>query len=140
MDNAGVSFGAQSTVTGTGVHFYMTENNGNNDSFDISAGADVTLVAGTTDDYDMAGILIYHDRNAPSNVTHNLTGGATMHLEGILYFPSTDVKYAGGSSFDTNASLIIADEVQITGNTNLGDFDGSATQANTLLIKARLVE
>ena len=63
-----------------------------------------------------------------------------MDLEGILYFPETDVKYAGGSSFDTNASMIIADEVQITGNTNLGDFDGSATQANTLLIEAWLAE
>ncbi len=140
MDDAGISFGGQSTITGTGVHFYMTENNGNNDSFDISAGADVTLVAGTTDDYGMAGILIYHDRNAPTNVTHNLTGGATMDLEGILYFPTTDVKYAGGSSFDTNASMVIADEVEITGNTNLGDFDGSATQANTLLIQAWLAE
>ncbi len=140
MDGAGISFGAQSTVTGTGVHFYLTENNGNADSFDISAGADVTLVAGTTDDYGMAGILIYHDRNAPTNVTHNLTGSATMDLEGILYFPTTDVKYAGGTSFDTNASMIIADEVEITGNTNLGDFDGSATQANTLLIEAWLAE
>jgi hypothetical protein len=140
MDGAGISFGSTSTITGTGVHFYLTENNGNADSFDISGTADVTLVAGTTDDYGMAGILIYHDRLAPTNVTHNMTGGATMDLEGILYFPTTDVKYAGGSAFDISATMIIADEVEITGNTNLGDFDGSATQANTLLIEAWLAE
>ena len=140
FDDAGITINSSATVTGTGVHFYLTENNGNNDSFDISAGANVTLTAGITNDWGMAGVLIYHDRNAPSNVTHNLTGSGTMDLEGILYFPTTDVKYAGGSAFDTNASMIIADEVQITGNTNLGDFDGSATQANTLLIIARLAE
>lgn len=140
FDGAGLSFGAQSTVTGTGVHFYMTENNGNADTFDISAGANVTLTAGTTDDWGMAGILIYHDRNSPTNVTHSLTGGATMDLEGIVYFPVQDVKYAGGSAFDISATMIIADEVDIVGNTNLGDFDGSAVEANTLLIEARLAE
>jgi hypothetical protein len=140
FDGAGISFGAQSTVTGDEVHFYLTQNNGTADTFDISAGADVTLSAGTTDDWGMAGILIYHDRNSPTNVVHSLTGGATMDLEGILYFPVQDVTFAGGSSFDISATMIIADEVNITGNTNLGDFDGSATTANKLLIEARLVE
>jgi hypothetical protein len=88
----------------------------------------------------MQGILIYHDRNATGDIDHNLSGGATMDLDGILYFPSSDVSYAGGSAFDTNANIIIADEVTIVGNTNLGDLDGSATQTNTLLIKAKLVE
>ena len=140
MDGAGISFSSSSTVTGTDVHFYLTENNGTSDNITISAGANVTLVAGTTDYYGMAGILFYHDRNAPSNVTHYLTGGATMSLDGILYFPNQDVKYAGGTAFDTNASIIIADEVEMTGNTALGDFDNSASQANKVLIEARLVE
>lgn len=140
FDGAGLSFGAQATVTGDGVHFYMTENNGTADTFDISAGADVTLSAGTTDDWGMAGILIYHDRNSPTNVTHSLTGGATMDLEGILYFPVQDVKFAGGSSFDISSTMLIADEVDISGNTILGDFDDSAVESNTLLIQASLAE
>lgn len=141
MDGAGINFSGDSTVTGTDVHFYLTENNDSpSESLNISAGADVTLKAGTTDDHNMAGILIYHDRDAGENVSHNLTGGADMDLEGILYFPTTDVKFAGGSSLDINASMIIADEVDIVGNTMLGDFDGSATQANTLLIEAWLAE
>jgi hypothetical protein len=140
MDGAGISLGAQSTVTGDGIHIYMTADNGSADTFDISAGANVTLTAGITDDWGMAGILIYHDRNSPTNVTHSLTGGATMDLEGIIYFPVQDVKYTGGSAFDISATMIIADEVEISGNTNLGDFDGSATQANTLLIEAWLAE
>ena len=141
FDGAGISFSTGSVVTGTGVHFYLTANNDSpSESFNISANADVTLVAGTTDDHNMAGILIYHDRNAGTNVTHSLTGGATMDLEGILYFPTTDVKFAGGSSFDVSSSMLIADEIDITGNTNLGDLDGSATSSNNLLIQAHLAE
>lgn len=141
FDGAGITFGAQSTVTGTGVHFYLTENNNTpSESFNINAGSDVTLSAGITDDHNMKGILIYHDRDATGDIDHWLTGGANMDLDGILYFPSSDVKYAGGTSFDTNASMIIADEVEITGNTNLGDFDGSAVSANKLLIEAYLAE
>ncbi len=141
FDGAGITFGGTSVVTGDEVHFYLTENNDSpSESFDINGGADVTLTAGITDAHNMAGILIYHDRNAGTNVTHSLTGGAAMDLEGILYFPTTDVKFAGGSSFDVSATMLVADEIDITGNTNLGDFDGSATETNTLLIEARLAE
>jgi hypothetical protein len=88
----------------------------------------------------MAGILIYHDRNSPTNVTHSLTGGGDMNLEGIIYFPVQDVKFTGGSSLDASATMLIADEVEIAGNTTLGNFEGSALEANKLLIKASLAE
>jgi hypothetical protein len=140
FDGAGITLGASAVVTGDEVHFYLTENSGTADSFDINGGADVTLSAGTTEDWEMAGVLIYHDRNSQTNVVHSLTGGANMDLEGILYFPVQDVKFAGGSSFDISATMIIADEVDIAGNTSLGDFDGSATTANKLLIAAYLSE
>jgi len=140
FDGAGLSFGGQATVTGDGVHFYLTQNNGTADTFDISAGANVTLSAGTTDEWGMAGILIYHDRNSPTNVTHSLTGGAMMDLEGIIYFPVQDLKFAGGAAFDISATMLIADEIDISGNTILGDFDDSAVESNTLLIEASLAE
>jgi len=140
FDGAGLSFGAQATVTGDDVHFYLTQNNGTADTFNISAGANVTLSAGTTDDWGMAGILIYHDRNSPTNVTHSLTGGAEMDLQGILYFPVQDVRFSGGSSFDVSSTMLIADEVDISGNTTLGNFDDSVVEANNMLIEAPLAE
>jgi hypothetical protein len=140
FDGAGISFSA-GTITGTGVHFYLTaKNDSPSESFNITANADVTLSAGTTDDFGMQGILIYHDRNATGDIDHSLAGGANMDIDGILYFPTSDVRYEGGASEDTNASTIIADEVIISGNTSLGDFDGSAAHTNTLLIEAKLVE
>lgn len=141
FDGAALSFDGGAVVTGDDVHFYLTENNDTpSEKISITAGADVTLIAGTTDDHNMAGILFYHDRNAGTNVAHTLAGQASMDLEGILYFPTTDVKFAGGSSFDVSATMLIADEIDIVGNTNLGDFDGSATETSNLLIQAWLAE
>ncbi|MDH3738408.1 MAG: Tad domain-containing protein, partial [Alphaproteobacteria bacterium] len=141
FDGAGITFSTGSTVTGTGVHFYLTENNDSpSEKINIQANANITLTAGTTNDYGMQGVLIYHDRNAGGDINHNLAGGANMDLDGILYFPAADLHYEGGSTFDTNASIIIADEVTITGGTALGDLDGSAASTNLLLISSKLVE
>ncbi len=91
-------------------------------------------------DGDLPGILFYQDRNSASNITHNLTGGSTMQLEGVLYFPSTDVAFSGGSSVQSSAAVIIADEVNFTGDAFLGGFENSPILGNPLLTQARLVE
>ncbi|MFQ6017098.1 MAG: pilus assembly protein TadG-related protein [Kiloniellaceae bacterium] len=138
LNGAGLDIGAQGTVTGTDVSFYLTEYSGTSDNITIAAGADVTLSAPSGGP--LPGILFYHDRNSPPNVTHNLTGGANMHLEGILYFPNQTAKFSGGTSLDSSTSLIIADTVIFTGNTEIGGFENSPALFNPLLITATLVE
>lgn len=136
MDGAGLTFSG--TVTGDDVNFYLSENNGTADNISINAGANIDLEAATSGE--LPGILFYHDRNSPDNVTHSFTGGASMELEGILYFPNQDVKFAGGTSLDSSTSLIIADTVTFTGNTTIGGFEDTPTLINPLLITATLVE
>lgn len=138
LNNAGLSLGAQTTTTGTDVSFYLTENNGTSENISMSAGATVTLSAPV--DGPLPGILFYHDRNSPDNVTHRFTGGSNMHLEGILYFPNQEVQFSGGSSLSSSTSLIIADTVTFTGNTDIGDFENSPVLSNPLLVQAQLVE
>ncbi len=84
LDDAGISIGASGTLTGTDVNFYLTAENDDNIKF--SANATVDLVADGSGE--LPGILFYHDRNSPDNVTHTFSGGASMHVEGILYFPN----------------------------------------------------
>lgn len=138
LDGAGLKFSAQSSVVGEGVTFYFTKNSGTADNISIQAGANVTLSAST--EGDLAGVLFYHDRGAPTNVTHNLTGGSSMNLEGILYFPNQGLSFSGGASVDSTASMMIANTVSFTGHSYLGNLAGSAVQANTSLISAILVE
>ncbi len=139
FDGAALKIQGGSTVEGTELTFYWSENGGVNDGFDISGGAVVTLSAQTTGVY--AGILMYQDRNTTTSVVHKLSGGSTMNLDGIIYAPSTDVEFAGGTSADSSSILIIADEVEFKGgDTFLGDFDTSTILNNALLLQAKLVE
>lgn len=135
-NNGALEFGGQATVTGLGVSFYITPTDTHEIS--INGGASVTLTA--PPDGPLPGVLFYHDRDSPDGITHKLTGGANMTLEGIIYFPNQTLNFAGGSALDTSSSMIVADMVNFTGNTQVGGLSGSAAAANPLLITAGLVE
>jgi hypothetical protein len=138
LDGTGLNVAADGIVTGDGVSFFITEDSGQGDHINISANADVTLSAPT--DGDMEGVLFYQDRNSPDNITHNISGGATMSLEGIIYFPNQNLQFSGGTEIDPVTTVIVADTIDFVGNTNIGDFDGSGILADPNLIEVRLVE
>jgi len=139
LDGAKFTINGQATVTGVGVSFYLTEdNNTNGEKITINGGATVTLSAPS--DGPLPGILFYHDRDATGDIQHVMAGGATMQLEGILYFPSSDLTFSGGSSLQSSAAVIIADEVRFSGSAYLGGFDSSPLLGNALLLQAKLVE
>jgi hypothetical protein len=137
LDGAPINFsGGQ--VTGTDVSFYITEDAGQGDSISIAANSVVNLSAPW--DGPNPGVLFYQDRDGPNNISHSITGGANMNLEGILYFPNATLKFAGGTTIDPVTTLIIADSVEFSGHTDVGDIDGSSITANPNLITVRLVE
>ncbi len=138
LDTASLNVAADGIVNGDGVSFYITEDSGQGDAITIAANADVTLSAPT--DGDMEGVLFYQDRNSPNNITHVIAGGATMSLEGIMYFPNQNLLFAGGSEIDPVTTIIVADTINFVGNTSIGDFDGSGILADPNLIEVRLVE
>jgi hypothetical protein len=66
-----------------------------------------------------------------------------MQLNGIIYFPTVDMSFAGGSALNNSASIIIADEVTFSGDAFLGGFTtapGNAILGNALMLQATLVE
>lgn len=139
LDNVSMNFGGQSVVTGLGgTTFFMTQPTSGSATIGVQAGATVNLTAPTTGPY--AGILFYEDRNAPKSITNSLTGGATMNLDGIIYMPDQNLKFSGGSATDNSSSILIADTIEFTGQSYLGNFDGSAAKANPGLIRVSLVE
>ena len=88
------------------------------------------------------GVLFYHDRDSPTNISHNLTGqSVNIELEGIIYMPNQNVKVAGGSVVDPVSTIIVADTVDFTGNTNgAADLNGSVVQESPFLVTSTLVE
>lgn len=135
-DRGILEIGGNATVTGDGVSFYLTADN--SEELSITGGASIELTA--PPDGPLPGILFYHDRNTTDDITHKITGGSNMDLEGIIYLPSQSLQFAGGSEFNSSTSLLIADTVSLTGNSNIGDFENSPILANPLLISATLVE
>ncbi len=101
-----------------------------------------TISLSAPSDGPLPGILFYHDRNAGAT-THFMTGGANMQLNGIIYMPTADLKFTGGSALTESASIIIVDEVTFTGDAFLGGFDtapGNAILGNALMLQATLLE
>ena len=141
LDGVGLTINGASNVYGDGTSFYLSQKGGVADDITISGGATVILSAPS--DGPLPGILFYHDRNGSGNIVHNLTGGANMQLNGIIYFPTTDLKFTGGAELSESASIIIADEVTFTGDVHLGGFTtapGNAILGNSLMLQATLVE
>ena len=138
LDGGGLNIAGQSTATGTGVSFYMTSNAKPADNVSIQAGANVTLSAPTTGA--QAGILFHMDKASAANINHYFTGGATMTLDGILYFPNQGVKFAGGSEVNATSTMIIADTLKVTGNSEFSDLKNSTVGSNQYLTTVSIVE
>jgi Flp pilus assembly protein TadG len=119
-----------------GVSFYLTGSGTNYATVTIQGGANVTLTPMTTGP--LANVLFFQDPNAPASGTNQITGGSTMQLTGILYFPRQHVDFTGGSSVAQSEIMLLADTVTFTGTSYL-----DADYANSVLPQeqyARLVE
>jgi hypothetical protein len=106
----GLSLGAQTSITGTGVTIYLQTGGVN-----MAGGATVNLSAPTSGTWQ--GILFYQDRANTTDST--LVGGTTQLMNGVLYFPSAHLNYTGGSSVTGTSTTIVADTITLVGNTNI---------------------
>ena len=138
LDGGGLNIASKSTATGTGVSFYLTPKAKVADNISIQAGANVTISAPTTGA--RAGILFHMDKVCSSNISHNFAGGATMTLDGILYFPNQAVKFDGGSDANATSTMIIADTLTITGQSNFANLKNSTVGSNQYLTTVSVVE
>jgi len=139
-----VDGGAFSALSGSSITFnnatvILTSSTGTNyPSVDIKGGATLNITAPTTGTY--AGIAMMQDPKAPDNVTNSFAGGTTQNINGVLYFPSQDIKFAGGSSTGGAAcTQIVADQITFNGNAQLNsNCSGSGTKKIT--VPPQLVE
>lgn len=139
LNGAGLLFHGE--AYGSDVKFYMTENTGSNDNITINAGAIVQLSAPYDNSGELpAGVLFYQDRDSVAGIEHILNGQADMILEGIVYLPNADVRFAGGGAADPTSTVIIADTVTFTGNSEFGNYEVSPVAANPQLVEVTLVE
>ena len=107
------------TVTGTDVTIILTGSGNNYAEIDINGGATFEITAPSFGTY--AGIAVFQDRDAPSKGSNTFNGGSTMDVKGIIYIPSQDVNFSGGSKIATGCTRVVAKTITFTGNANLGN-------------------
>jgi hypothetical protein len=116
IKGGGIQFVGGSTITGSGVMFYLTGTNATYGSVTMSNGVSVTLSAETSGSY--LGVLFYQDRSITSSSAATFAGGASDTLTGTLYFPTTPVSFSNGTSGGGNTA-IVADQVTFSGGANI---------------------
>ena len=87
----------------------------------------------------MEGMLFFQDRTiASDSAASSVIGNSSTTFDGVLYFPTTALKFTGNSS-GSGYTFLIADTVTITGNAtlSLGNnysslTDGSPIQSSSL--------
>ena len=153
LADAAFTMGAQSNVYGAGVTFYLNPNK-TSQQVDIVGGATVSLSAPTFSCDDVAwedcqlyeSILFFEARDAPVRITHKFAGGATMDLNGVLYFSQTDVQFSGGSQTDNSNISIIAYTIDFVGTVDVGEIvivegeEQIILPWNRLLVRVQLLE
>jgi len=122
VDGGTFSIQGGSTVTATGgVLVYLT----NGATVNIANGSSVTLSAQTSGSYE--GVLFYQDRTMASPGSSTFAGGATMKLQGTLYFPHALLNINNGAAV-AGVMAIVADRVNFQGGANiLADATGAKT-------------
>ncbi len=114
----------QGSLTGTDVTIVLTDDAG---EIRVNANSTMSLQAPTSGTY--AGIAFYQDRAASTGAyTHLFNGGASMEIEGVLYFPTQYLEFKGGASASGGCTQIVASKIKFTGN---NDIDSDCTGTGT---------
>jgi Flp pilus assembly protein TadG len=138
LDGGSLSMTGQSSLKGTGVTLVFTSSSGSGyATASISGGATLQLTAPTTGA--TAGIAMFGDRNEPLDTAYGLTGGDNQNIGGAIYFAKGAIQWAGNANGAQKCTQIVADTVQLVGNTTLQvDCKGFGTK--TMGSPALLIE
>jgi len=125
LAGGGMSISSNTVMAGTGVTFYNTTGTGGYGAITLNGGATVNLSAPTSGT--LAGILFFQDRSIPGTAAGSSIGGnSSSTFDGALYFPTTEVTF-GGNSSASGYSIVVADELTVSGNSSIGSNYSSLT-------------
>jgi Flp pilus assembly protein TadG len=123
-NNSGFTVNGGGTVTGDGVTIVLTGSGSNYATVQINGNSTVTLNENTNGA--IGGLAFFQDRNAPvtpalptATTQNTFNGGATMNINGGIYFANQLVTYTGGAATNgAKCTQLVSYTIKITGNTN----------------------
>ncbi len=152
IDGGSLRINGQHEVSGAGVMFVLY----NGASIVINGGADVNLTAMAASDLmaagvspedanALAGMLVFEDRDGPGagNNGQRINGNANTILNGTMYFPASEVFFAGTAGVTSQCLMIAARNITLTGTTDMQTFCPAGSNEDTTVVstasKVRLV-
>jgi hypothetical protein len=121
----GMKIGSSANATGTGVTFFNTYPGTQVNKYDgitINTSGTVTFSAPTSGSN--KALLFYQDPTVPWSASNGstITASSSSTFNGIIYFPTTDLTYAGNSA-SGGYTMLIGYNIKIAGNAQIGtDF------------------
>ncbi|HEU0133249.1 MAG TPA: Tad domain-containing protein [Allosphingosinicella sp.] len=114
-------------VTANQLTWVMTGPNGAAGDLKINAQANLKMSSSTEGIY--KGVLFYRDRRA-SNIEIKINGGADSVLTGGLYFPTSDITYAGNSSMSVKCLQMVGQKLKFRGGAKItNECEGTGASA-----------
>jgi len=135
--DGGLSVNGSMTVSGSGVTFFNTYSvPAKYKGISINGSGTVTLTAPTSGSY--AGVLFYQDPTVTWSASNGsiIAGAANSVYQGLIYFPTTDLTYAGNSSTSAGGTdgytTLIGYNVSILGTAHINADYSSLSGGNPL--------
>jgi Flp pilus assembly protein TadG len=95
----------------------------------INAQANITMTAPNSGPYQK--IIIFRDRRA-ANIEVSINGGADSVLEGALYFPTSDIKFAGNAGMDVACLQMVGQKLKFRGGATITNICPAGSGADGL--------
>jgi hypothetical protein len=132
LQNGGLATGNNTTMSGTGVGFWLTGNGYVNLSGN-SGSTTLTMTAPTSGA--MEGISIYQDQSQTAGtLTEQMAGNSTMTFTGLLYFGNQNVNVSGSSENQSASwTSMVAYTLNYNGYSTLylnSNYSGSSVPQN----------
>ncbi|HYW16290.1 MAG TPA: Tad domain-containing protein [Allosphingosinicella sp.] len=105
-------------VTAEGITFVMSGDGGQ--AGDLGMNSQAKLNLSSPLDGDLKGVLFYRDRRA-SNIEIKINGGADSILTGAMYFPSSDITYAGNSTMEVKCLQMVGQRLKFRGGAKISN-------------------
>lgn len=120
VDRGSFYVASGAVVTGPGVTIVLTGSDSSNIAVaTIAGGATLEMRAPTAvEDPYWKNVLFFQDPRATSQLSE-IAGGSSLNLEGVLYMPKGNLRFAGNSGQHSDCLLIVANRVTLTGTTSL---------------------
>jgi hypothetical protein len=124
IDGGDAKFNSGAVINGTGGVTFVFSNSdpapgATIGGISMNGGATLNLTAPDSGAY--KGLIFYQDRRATPDNTIKINGDSNSHLQGAMYFPTSDLVFNGNTGATTNCLQLVAKDVQFTGNSNISN-------------------